>query len=627
MIAFVGLAACGLHRGRGRLAARRAGGALRASRAQLELVHSGLRAAREGRPHGPRASRGCSTPPGACSRRRGRRPRHPGQPPRGHRAGSRHAGARPEPGVGRPGGARGPDRSAEPLPPEGARLALVAGGRQVGWLDVWGDGRPASAQARRTLSGVARLLAVILARAARRRGRGTPAVTTAGFPKRRPGSSLAPTPRMSDERPDPDALLRRVAAEEARASRGRLKIFFGAAPGVGKTYAMLEAARAKQAEGVGRRRRLGRDPRPRGDRGASPRASSGCRRGRSSTAARARGVRPRRRARPPAGAPPRRRAGPHQRAGLAPRQALAGRRGAPRRGHRRLHHAQRPAPREPQRRRRPDHRAWPSGRRCRTAPRRGGRGRVRRPARRGRSWSAWPRARSTCPSRRRGGQAASSAGATSSPCASWRCGAPPSASTPRCATTARDHAIEETWPVAERILVCVRPEPGERPPGAGGAAHGGAAARGVDRRLRREPGAAPALGGRARAPRRAPSSSPSSSGAETAVALRATSVERGAPRLRARAQRQQDRGRQAGPRAAGATGCAARSSTSSSAAAARSTSTSSRASGSGEPRRRAPGRGAPRREARRSTSGRRRSSLACTLVCCGHVRPLRQLAT
>jgi two-component system sensor histidine kinase KdpD len=55
---------------------------------------------------------------------------------------------------------------------------------------------------------------------------------------------------MSDERPDPDALLRRVAAEEARTSRGRLKIFFGASPGVGKTYAMLEAARAKKAEGV-----------------------------------------------------------------------------------------------------------------------------------------------------------------------------------------------------------------------------------------------------------------------------------------------------------------------------------------------------------------------------------------
>ncbi len=55
---------------------------------------------------------------------------------------------------------------------------------------------------------------------------------------------------MSDKRPDPDALLRRVAAEEARTSRGRLKIFFGASPGVGKTYAMLEAACANKADGL-----------------------------------------------------------------------------------------------------------------------------------------------------------------------------------------------------------------------------------------------------------------------------------------------------------------------------------------------------------------------------------------
>ena len=53
---------------------------------------------------------------------------------------------------------------------------------------------------------------------------------------------------MSETRPDPDALLRRVEREEAK--RGRLKVFFGAAPGVGKTYAMLEAARVKRAAGV-----------------------------------------------------------------------------------------------------------------------------------------------------------------------------------------------------------------------------------------------------------------------------------------------------------------------------------------------------------------------------------------
>ena len=55
---------------------------------------------------------------------------------------------------------------------------------------------------------------------------------------------------MSAQRPDPDALLARVQAEEAQQARGKLKIFFGAAPGVGKTYAMLEAAHARRAEGV-----------------------------------------------------------------------------------------------------------------------------------------------------------------------------------------------------------------------------------------------------------------------------------------------------------------------------------------------------------------------------------------
>src|SRR5512135_467178 len=51
-------------------------------------------------------------------------------------------------------------------------------------------------------------------------------------------------------RPDPEALLARVRAAEARAGRGHLKIFFGASPGVGKTYAMLEEARAKRRERV-----------------------------------------------------------------------------------------------------------------------------------------------------------------------------------------------------------------------------------------------------------------------------------------------------------------------------------------------------------------------------------------
>lgn len=55
---------------------------------------------------------------------------------------------------------------------------------------------------------------------------------------------------MVDNRPNPDELLARVQAEEAKSRRGKLKIFFGAAPGVGKTYAMLEAARREKAAGV-----------------------------------------------------------------------------------------------------------------------------------------------------------------------------------------------------------------------------------------------------------------------------------------------------------------------------------------------------------------------------------------
>ncbi len=55
---------------------------------------------------------------------------------------------------------------------------------------------------------------------------------------------------MEIRRPDPDELLARVREEEVRKAQGRLKVFFGAAPGVGKTYTMLEAARALRADGV-----------------------------------------------------------------------------------------------------------------------------------------------------------------------------------------------------------------------------------------------------------------------------------------------------------------------------------------------------------------------------------------
>ena len=50
------------------------------------------------------------------------------------------------------------------------------------------------------------------------------------------------------QRPDPDALLHAVNATDSQ--RGRLKIFFGGSPGVGKTYTMLEDARQRLKEGI-----------------------------------------------------------------------------------------------------------------------------------------------------------------------------------------------------------------------------------------------------------------------------------------------------------------------------------------------------------------------------------------
>ncbi|MBY0237698.1 MAG: two-component system sensor histidine kinase KdpD [Burkholderiaceae bacterium] len=57
-------------------------------------------------------------------------------------------------------------------------------------------------------------------------------------------------PFDDDDRPDPDTLLAQVQEQERRAARGKLRIYFGASAGVGKTYAMLSAARKLQAAGA-----------------------------------------------------------------------------------------------------------------------------------------------------------------------------------------------------------------------------------------------------------------------------------------------------------------------------------------------------------------------------------------
>ncbi len=56
--------------------------------------------------------------------------------------------------------------------------------------------------------------------------------------------------RHDDQRPDPDQLLKVVQSHEEQRQKGRLKIFLGYAAGVGKTYAMLEAARLRLKDGV-----------------------------------------------------------------------------------------------------------------------------------------------------------------------------------------------------------------------------------------------------------------------------------------------------------------------------------------------------------------------------------------
>lgn len=55
---------------------------------------------------------------------------------------------------------------------------------------------------------------------------------------------------MPEQRPDPDQLLEKLQRDDARAARGHFKLFFGACAGVGKTYAMLSAARLLRTQGV-----------------------------------------------------------------------------------------------------------------------------------------------------------------------------------------------------------------------------------------------------------------------------------------------------------------------------------------------------------------------------------------
>ena len=164
--------------------------------------------------------------------------------------------------------------------------------------------------------------------------------------------------------------------------RGRLRVLLGAAPGVGKTYEMLEEGRRLRDSGrdvvIGLRRdarsggdrRTGRGP---ADRPPSRRRPS---RRRAHRDGRRRGAGAASRTRPG------RRTGAHQRARVAQSQTLAGRAGAAGCRHRRDHDGERAAHRVAERRRRADHghRAARDGAGCRRAGRRPDRGRRPRAA-------------------------------------------------------------------------------------------------------------------------------------------------------------------------------------------------------------------------------------------------------
>lgn|SRR5262249_31014381 len=159
VIAFVGLAACGLLAAAlGSSRSRRARD-LQAARRHLELLHATLGQLEAAGPVEPSLGRVLNalrkTLPVAAAVVRDER---------NHMlAASDQAGGRPVPIA---------TLTPDPvLPADGARIALVVANRQVGWLDVWGDGSRAPADAGSVLADMSRLIAVRIAAA------GPPAAT------------------------------------------------------------------------------------------------------------------------------------------------------------------------------------------------------------------------------------------------------------------------------------------------------------------------------------------------------------------------------------------------------------------------------------------------------------------
>ena len=227
-----------------------------------------------------------------------------------------------------------------------------------------------------------------------------------------------------------------MTATRPQRNRGTLRIYLGAAPGVGKTFAMLNEGRRRHDRGtdvvVGFVEFHGRPHTAEqvGDLEVIPRRTLRVPRDD------VRGDGRRRHPAAPAPAGARRRVRPHQRPGLAQREAVAGRRRAARRRHRRHLDGEHPAPRVAERRRRADHRdqAAGDGARPHRAPSRPDR--ARRHGSRGAAPPDGPRQHLR---RRQGRRRARQLLPRRQPvraCASWPCCGSPTGSTTPSTTTA-----------------------------------------------------------------------------------------------------------------------------------------------------------------------------------------------
>jgi hypothetical protein len=158
LIAFVGLAACGLVAAAAAAHQEGHAAALRASRAQQKLVRLALEQLEKGVPRELGLSRVLDASRGVLPLAEAAVQDRPGNV----LAATARARGLPTP-------SRRLDTAWEPRTPSEARcrrrarFPLVAGGRSVGWLDVWGNARPARPGAWQALSDVARLLALLVA--------------------------------------------------------------------------------------------------------------------------------------------------------------------------------------------------------------------------------------------------------------------------------------------------------------------------------------------------------------------------------------------------------------------------------------------------------------------------------